>query len=191
MLVPSECAINVSGAGFTAETFLRAPCKTRVGKQFLSEFWNLSNVVLPDGIRAVGKHWFSCTCVESVLIPPSVRKLGCKAFHHCQRLRRVIFAPESQLKRIAEQCFSRSSLEEFVAPPLLREICREAFYGCESLRVVVFNNCLKRIETGAFSGSAIEDVAMPDSVRVLGHQKAGLWGFSADVLTSGSKEIGV
>lgn len=105
----------------------------------------MKEVVLPDGIKAIGSNWFCGTDIEAVTVPASVEEIGAEAFSYCYSLRRVEFAAGSRLKRIADSCFRESSLEEFRAPPRLKEICDSAFRGCKKLTSVVLNAGLKSI----------------------------------------------
>lgn len=52
---------------------------------------NLREVVIPEGVEGIGRHWFYYTAVESVTIPASVREIGARAFCRCWKLRKVEF----------------------------------------------------------------------------------------------------
>jgi len=56
-------------------------------------------------------------------------------------------------------------LESVYIPPNVREIRRFAFLGCDVLRLVELSEGLKRIESGAFSGCALNHIRIPSSVE--------------------------
>ena len=60
---------------------------------------------LPDGLEAVEDEWFRDDQIQKLIVPRSVRKLGKRAFAASQQLREVIFAPDSQLEAIGDECF--------------------------------------------------------------------------------------
>ena len=86
--------------------------------------------MLPEGIEAVGPHWFRDCNIESVVVPISVRVIGFDAFRGCARLRRVTFQPGSMLEGIGEGCFYESGLEEIAIPSSVVVIHAHAFRHC-------------------------------------------------------------
>lgn len=65
--------------------------KAMAGDKFLRDLRRLSEVTIPEGVERVGDHWFSCSDIESVTIPKSVRAIGKYAFCECRRLKKVLF----------------------------------------------------------------------------------------------------
>ena len=66
---------------------------------------------LPDGLEVIGDDWFWESDVEKLIIPNTVRELGHSAFSWCEKLREVVFEPDSRLEAIREFCFAHSMLE--------------------------------------------------------------------------------
>ena len=63
----------------------------RVGHAPSQDHRSLREVSLADGLEVVGNYWFSCSLVEKVLIPASVRKIGRFSFYMCSKLGEVSF----------------------------------------------------------------------------------------------------
>ena len=85
-----------------------------------------------------------------------------------------------RLEAIGEQCFSGSGLESVELPAALRTVGQAAFAECESLRSVKFGEGLEVLGTdallewdgpmcGAFEGSALEEVALPSTLKRIKH----------------------
>ena len=66
----------------------------------------MKDVIIPDGIEKIGNYLFWGSDVESVTIPESVKEIGEGTFYECTKLKKVTFAPESQLEQIRNGCFS-------------------------------------------------------------------------------------
>ena len=113
-------------------------------------FTSARELVLPQGLKAVGKGWFAGSAVETVTIPRSVEVLETGAFEECKNLKTVVFEEGSRLEWIRERCFSRSGLEELRCPPRLRGVGPSAFCECFSLRSVVFGDRVSEIGRCAF-----------------------------------------
>ena len=71
--------------------------------------------------------------VESVALPPRLKKLEPNAFQNCHELKHFDF-PDG-LETLGEECFASSGLEEVTLPSTLKEIGCEACKGCR-FRVV-------------------------------------------------------
>lgn len=82
--VAKNCEPGITESVGLHRVLVRAPGKTKVGKRFLRELWAVNDLVLPDGIKEVGDTWFCCAGIESVQVPPSVKKFGVRAFYHCR-----------------------------------------------------------------------------------------------------------
>ena len=93
---------------------------------------------LPRGLETVGDNWFSCSDIEKVFIPNTVRELGNYAFGSCKQLREVVFEPGSQLETIGTTCFAECGFEEITIPKSVRSIGNLAFGGCCILRSLSF-----------------------------------------------------
>ena len=98
---------------------------------------SMENVRIPDGARVVGKeceNTFTSDEVRSVRMPDTVEIVEAKAFEHCANLERVVFSKN------------------------LKAIRLSAFLGCSKLRSVSLPRSLERIESWAFSDTALDEI---------------------------------
>ena len=130
---------------------------------------------------------------EVVTVPEGVRNIGYNAFQSNQFIKEVIL-PES-LVEIEAGAFKSSSLEKIIIPSNVKKIGNSVFYGCKQLHSVVlpdeleyieydtFTSCIslthltlpsklkmvgKGLYDGAFSGSGIIELHIPDSMTYIG-----------------------
>lgn len=111
---------------------------------------SLKHVVIPNGVKRIGNHWFWRCHVEKVMIPASVTEIGTEAFCKCRMLSGIVFE-EYRLG-------TRSRLEV---------IGRGAFCGCVGLKEVKFPNYLEEIGTDAFRDSGLTNIKLSSRVRVI------------------------
>ena len=87
--VEDGCPENIRSAVGDHVGILRK--STKVGDQLLWDLRKLNELVIPDGTKLIGKHWF-CGCgVNSVTIPPSVKEIEERAFCDCYNLTTIVF----------------------------------------------------------------------------------------------------
>ena len=123
----------------TGVSDLQFPQHVKVTPELLGIGQNDLRVLrIPDGLEIVGDRWFTCSNMEKVIIPSSVRTLGDNAFSFCRKLREVVFEPVSQLECIERGCFNGSLLAEIVIPKSVREIGERAFGFCQDLSSLIF-----------------------------------------------------
>ena len=149
------------------------------------------DVVIPDGVTAIGKGAFSRKKkLTSVTIPASVTKIGSTAFSGCDSLARVtlpegiteignngfygcssltdVTLPEGVTSIRKQTFFACSSLAHITIPESVTAIGEQAFAECKSLRSVIIPKGVKRIKWGTFlSCSSLENVVIPDSVTTI------------------------
>ena len=119
----------------TGVTDLRIPPHIRMTREQLGLDQEDPKVLwLPKGLEVVGARWFCWSDIEKVFIPNTVRELGEDAFRDCKRLREVVFAPNSRLEDIGDNCFSNCGFEEVTVPKSVRSIGRCAFQYCRNLQ---------------------------------------------------------
>ena len=56
---------------------------------------NLKEVVVPEGTKKIGNHWFYGSEIESVEVPASSTEIGTQAFYGCGKLKRILFTEDS------------------------------------------------------------------------------------------------
>ena len=123
----------------------------------------------------------------------STKNIGRRCFHNCQSLVSISFAPCCSVTSLGEQCFSFSSIAKITIPRSVGELPTDCFRACICLESVAFEEgsvlhlignscfegCLKlryfqmpeavqRINSAAFTGTKISEVAIPSAVVSLG-----------------------
>ena len=92
----------------------------------------IREVNLPSTLESIGKHAFSGTSLESVVIPGGVRVVDEKTFYDCKALKEVTLS--EGVTQIRERAFeSCAALERISIPATVERIDGWAFYGCKSL----------------------------------------------------------
>uniref|UniRef100_A0A7S0P3Q9 Uncharacterized protein n=1 Tax=Calcidiscus leptoporus TaxID=127549 RepID=A0A7S0P3Q9_9EUKA len=96
-------------------------------------------------------------------VPASVTRIPSKAFDRCAALKRIEFAPNSQLTHIDDQAFASSGIEHDRADPLqipasVTAIGPFAFLGCKKLEKLQFasSSLLARIGKHAFYSTGLD-----------------------------------
>ena len=130
------------------------------------------NVVIPDGVRIIGKYTFSnCNRLISVYIPNSVKEIGDSAFLGCSRLTSINI-PDS-VEEIGDNAFRGcDSLTAISIPDSVTKIGWSVFKGCSGLTSINIPNSVTEIGKNAFDGTRIKR-------QPLGH--IAYKGFNADM----------
>ena len=104
-----------------------------------------ADVIVPEGIKAIGDGAFSgCTTIETVILPSSLLWIGLGAFSKCPNLKRVEI---------------REGIEETHL---------ELFSDCTSMECAILPNSLKSLQRGMFANcTSLRSVNIPDSVSHL------------------------
>lgn len=108
------------------------------------------DVVIPDGVKSIGKDAFSnCTTLRSVSIPAGTKSVGDRAFCGCKNLLNVSF-PDN-LQSIGLGCFTNcTSLKRIVFPTGIKQIGCHMFVNCSALEEIVFPDSLTEIHKIVF-----------------------------------------
>lgn len=151
---------------------------------------NKTEIVIPDGISAIGPSAFSfcekiisvsipnsviriddyafyfCKNLKEVIIPDSVAYIGACAFNSCERLRHIRL-PDG-ITRIEKGTFCEChSLEDIDIPKYIQYIGKCAFMFCQKLKSVIIPEGLKDIGNSAFLGCGLKEVVLPYSIDKL------------------------
>lgn len=148
----------------------------------------LRHVKLNEGLEVLGEEYgqtekerggttFSKSGIESAKTPSSLKEIKACAFAGCKSLTKVEFA--EGLERIGFTAFGLSGVEDIVLPASTRIVGAQAFAACKQLRTVRLNeglevlgaeeNFLGKTYSGSvFQESAVESIAIPSTLRVVG-----------------------
>ena len=129
----------------------------------------LSEIVLPDSLRAIGPQAFGfCWSLNGLTVPDSVTEIGNAAFDTCKNLGRVVLP--AGLKRIPSMLFYQcEELYEAEIPETVTEIGDSAFDFCGRLAHVRIPDGVTVVRTAVFEGcSSLESVVIPDGVTEIG-----------------------
>lgn len=137
--------------------------------EFLKYSAKKKHVVIPSGIKTIGRSAFSGELITSVTFPGTVKKIDRGAFFRCRNLKSVEI-PDSVTK-IGECAFANCyNLESVILPAGIREISERLFEKCRSLKAVTLPEGLKEIGNGAFAGCVnLESINIPDSLVKIGN----------------------
>ena len=158
---------------------------------FSLAFSSVRTVNIAEGITdIVDGAFLSCSMLEEIKLPSSLKTIGSDAFWACTSLNHIDL-PDG-LESVGESAFSFSGLTSVVIPesackigiwafedtPLtyceikspLREIPEGMFDECKQLQQVVLPNTVERFGMWAFwCNFALSDINFPDSLKELGY----------------------
>ena len=149
---------------------------------------NLEKVVLPEGLKHIGKYAFGyCDTIKEVNIPDSVSSIGFNAFHRdlyendeskwgngILYIGKNLYKAEDDVSKvvikdgtlsICQYAFARNNnLKEIIFPVGLQYIDEQAFSSCSNLSKVVLPDGLVRIKESAFVDCGIKELTIPNTV---------------------------
>lgn len=138
---------------------------TTNGKKLVACSMGKEYVVIPDGVKTIGKYAFSNCHLKSVVIPDSVTEIKESAFACCSNLESVIFGKNVETigNNAFEMCVNLKSVD---LPKSIRSIGSYAFFRT-GLKDIQLSEGLLKIETGAFAGALIKSLELPASIKDL------------------------
>lgn len=158
----------------------------------LKGYWGSDeNVIIPDGITAIGDYAFSsndditsikipnsvtkigngafdgCTNLTSITIPDSVTSVGNHAFSNCRRLKTIKFS--NKMKRISDYMFRNCiSLTSITIPSNITTIGSYAFGDCSQLSKINIPESVTVIKNSAFNScTSLKSITLPSKIKVI------------------------
>jgi len=101
-------------------------------------------IIIPEGIKTVGRTCFAGTNVEEVVLPEGIETIDSDAFNLCTKLKKINF------------------------PETLKVIDHGAFNGCFSLETVILPKVMKEINNYAFYAAGVKHLTLPERVSSVG-----------------------
>lgn len=144
-----------------------------VGGDAFCDCRNLAKVQLNEGLEALGSceadqgGIFSCSGVQNITLPSTLREIGPYTFCSCKRLKNIKLP--GGLRRIGHHAFAYGSLQNVAFPSSLREMREYAFYGT-ALYAIQFEagSELEAVGEYAFGAGKLrrEGVSFPSGAHV-------------------------
>ena len=118
-----------------------------------------SHVILPDSLQSIESRAFqSCSSIPSITLPASLQSIGNEPFYRCLSLTNLtVDANNSSFKSINNVLFNKSGTE-----------LHQYALGLTASSYTAPNN-VETISDGAFSGSSLQSITLPDSVHTIGN----------------------
>ncbi len=155
-----------------------ASCDTIAKNAFMS-CWKLEQVTLPESLTSLGEGaFYECRMLPSIDIPEGVTCLGNETFYDCRAL--TTFNIGAQIDSLGNQVFASSGIQSFTvdaANPIYKAIDGVIYTADESILMVyppkygkdeyTVNRKTVGIGAGAFRGSDIKKVVIPEGLRAI------------------------
>ncbi|MBS1416541.1 MAG: leucine-rich repeat protein [Clostridia bacterium] len=125
------------------------------GKEVFYNCKNLSEVVLPDGIAAIGHYMFyQCNSLTEITIPNTVQVMENQAFYYCNNLSIVTFAPGNDANELTLKGSYSAGYDYTIRYPV--------FDHCDKLTSLSFPKRLKVLGDYALTATNISEVSFAD-----------------------------
>ncbi len=155
LIVPQEVT-------YEAETYKVA----EIGRKAFYSHKSLESVTLPESVTVIGESAFSCcTNLQSIYLPQSLEEIGEDAFYGCEELTSISI-PDGIIEIKDSTFYLCKKLKNVNLRNSIVKIGKLAF--CNSgIEEITLPETLLFIDTGAFDGSSLRKIYIPDSVRYM------------------------
>ena len=135
-----------------AERLMRTDSSKEPHLLFDSDGNEILDVVVPGGVKEIGKHCFSHSVIKSVSLPASITAIKSSAFSSCKNLYSIVMPDNSMLKSVDEYAFYNcSKLNSISIPDQTETIGNHAFNGCTNLSSVTIGRNVTHLGSMAFN----------------------------------------
>nr|WP_303997384.1 leucine-rich repeat protein [Ruminococcus bromii] len=138
-----------------------------IGSSSFSHCENLKDVKLPTNLQRINPYLFYwCLNLKSVVIPDNVTSIGEQSFFRCESLNTVEIG--KNVTFIGDYAFTRCrNLYKVSMNKKVNIIGESAFANCVSLKEIELPDSLTSIETGAFYGTNLNNIVIPNHISVI------------------------
>lgn len=142
---------------------------TSLGVECLSEYPNLTSVIIPSSVKTISDGCFSHSDnLITVTLPSSITSLGEGCFDGCLKLKEITIPP--LLTSLPPRCFNQcSNLKKVVIPKSVTSIGNDCFYLCTELIDVTLSSNLTTLGEGAFQDcEKLKNITLPLTLTSIG-----------------------
>lgn len=129
------------------------------------------SIILPPSVKRIeAQGFFACSSLKSIVLPAEIEFIGEKAFEDCEAIESITLS--AKLKEIGSAAFRNcNELTELVFPEGFEAIGARAIASCEKLKSITLPSTLTSIGNKAFEGctalSKVVYAGSKDSLTVL------------------------
>lgn len=139
-----------------------------VGVHLMNCEKELTQIVMPDSVKAFGLSQSTRSALQYINIPKSMTELGQLLFENYKSLTSITI-PDSVTKISNYAFMNCSSLTSVTIPGTVTEIGNCSFSSCTSLTSVTVENGVTKIDDGAFEVcTSLISITIPESVTEIG-----------------------
>lgn len=145
-----------------------------IGDKAFSGRYGITSIILPSSVTSIGDYAFSnCGELLSINIPSGVIEIGESAFLQCFKLSSITIP--NGVTSISQSTFAYCyGLASVTIPKSVETIGAAAFANCSGLKMVLIQNGVKTIEADAFAScSSLASISIPRSVTSIGKSAFG------------------
>lgn len=144
-------------------------------------YTDITNIVLPDSLVSIGEEAFAqCPSLTQITIGKFTKNIATNAFYGTNGLKDIAISKKNpHIRCIKGAIYTKNKKTLLLAgaargililPKKTSHIQKNAFYGNKTVETVFIMNSMKKIPSRAFAVSNVEDVVLPDSVKVIGKE---------------------
>ena len=151
------------------ETDIVLPNGIKIIGRSAFEYGEITSVVIPEGVEEIDDCAFSeCKNLKSVKLPNTIKKIGVDAFSMCEQLTSIII-PDG-VETIGDSAFFEcKNLRSLELPNTFKIIGRSTFGSCEQLTSIIIPDGVETIDFSAFSNcKTLKSVTLPNTIKTIG-----------------------